>query len=42
VLSGQIGPLVAEVAEPLGAEEFPADALSPALDRMKKLVCNIS
>ena len=25
-LSDQIGPLVAEVAEPLGADEFPADA----------------
>ena len=33
---------VADVAEPLGADEFPADALSPALDRMKKPVGNIS
>jgi predicted TIM-barrel fold metal-dependent hydrolase len=41
-LSDQIGPLVAEVAEPLRADEFPADALSPALDRMRKPVGNIS
>ena len=38
----EFGPLVAEVAVPLGADEFPADALSPALDRMRKPVGNIS
>ena len=40
--SRQVGPRVADVAEPLGADEFPVDALSPALDRMKKPVGNIS
>ncbi len=41
-LASKVGPRVADVAEPLGADEFPEDALSPALDRMRKPVGNIS
>ena len=41
-LATEIGPRVADVAVPLGDDEFPTDALSPALDRMRKPVGNIS
>ena len=41
-LAAEIGPHVADVAVPLSDDEFPTDALSPALDRMKKPVGNIS
>jgi len=41
-LADEIGPLKSAVATPLGADEFPEDALSPALDRMRKPSGNIS
>jgi predicted TIM-barrel fold metal-dependent hydrolase len=41
-LAAELGPSVADVAAPLSDDEFPTDALSPALDRTRKPVGNIS
>jgi predicted TIM-barrel fold metal-dependent hydrolase len=41
-LAAEHGPRVDDVAVPLGDDEFPTDALSPALDRTNKPVGNIS
>ena len=41
-LAAEHGPRCADVASPLGPNEFPDDALSPALDRIGKPVGNIS
>jgi hypothetical protein len=38
----RIGPRVADVSRPLEPDEFPADALTAALDRIGKPVGNIS
>ena len=42
VLAADVGPRMADVAVPLTDDEFPTDALSPALDRSQKPIGNIS